>query len=420
MITRRELLSSSIAAAGIGAAAPSWLLRAVRAQEQAAADPKAATQPDSRILVVVLLAGGNDGLNTVVPYSDERYREARPTLRIEKDKVLRIDEHVGLHPSMKLLRERYEKGEVAVLQNVGYPKPNRSHFVSMDIWQTADPGGTPRTGWLGRYADGADAAGTSPALLVHLGSAVPLALRRDRAPILTMDNEDSLSLSPDRKYPADQSEQTLAFRKLCERVVPLGTTPVTYTDVVRETTASGLASADEVAACLKKAKNEAAYPKSLGNRLSLVAKLIAGGMKTRVYFTSLGGFDTHARQRDAHANLLQNFSEAVDAFYKDLAAMGRAKDVLLMSFSEFGRRTAENASGGTDHGAAGPVFVVGGAVKGGLFGSNPDFEHLVDGDVGHSIDFRSVYATLMKDWLGADPALAVPAEFTPLELVQTA
>jgi uncharacterized protein (DUF1501 family) len=421
MITRRDLLSTSIAAAGVGALTPNWLVRAARAQDPSPADPKPSTSTDGRILVVVLLAGGNDGLNTVVPYADEGYRQARPVLRIDADKVLKIDAHVGLHPSMKLLRERYEKGEVAVLQNVGYPQPNRSHFASMDIWQSADPGGAPRTGWLGRYADSIDPAGSSPTVLFQMGSSIPLALRRERTTALAMDNEDSFSIGPDKKHPEDKGGQEGAFRKLCECAEPAhGSARPSYTDIVRETAASGLASADEVVACLKKPKTDVVYPKNLGGRLSTVSRLIVGGMKTRAYFTVLGGFDTHARQRDSHGNLLQNFSDSVDAFYRELAVAGRERDVVVMAFSEFGRRVAENASAGTDHGAAGPVFVVGPSVKGGLYGSNPDFSHLVDGDVTHGIDFRSVYATLVKDWLGAPIAPAIQGEFPLLPFLSSA
>ena len=425
MITRRELLSTSIAAAGVGATTPDWILRVLQAQgqvtSQAKPDETPPAQPPGRILVVVVLAGGNDGLNTVVPYADERYKQARPTIHVGADKVLKLDDHVGLHPSMKALRERFEKGEVAVLQGVGYPHPNRSHFAAMDIWHSADPEGAPHTGWLGRFADGVDAPGGSPTLLFHLGSSVPLALRRERAPALAMDNEDSFSIGPDRRHPDDKAAQEAAFRKLCESVgPPEGAGAPTYTDLVRETASSGVASADEVLECLAKPKSEIAYPRNLGGRLSIAARLITGGMSTRVYSTVLGGFDTHARQRDTHGSLLQNFSESVDAFYKELAAAGRAHEVVLMAFSEFGRRVAENASSGTDHGAAAPVFVVGPAVKGGVYGSNPDLEHLVDGDITHSIDFRSVYATLVKGWLGSPVEPAVKGEFPTLPFLASA
>ena len=414
MITRRELLVSTAAAAGIGAAAPQWMRQAVALKAQSEG------KSHEKILVVVLLAGGNDGLNTVVPYADGRYRDARPTIRIDAEKALKLDDHVGLHPSMKLLRERYEKGEVAVLQGVGYPKPNRSHFRALDIWHSADPEAPPRTGWLGRYADGIDATREDSGLIVHFGSPVVLGVRREKAAPIALEGEDSFTITPDKKYPADQADQQAAFRKLCELEENVKPDPrAAYTEIVRRTTASGLAHADEVCACLKKTKNDAKYPRNLGAKLSLAARMIAGGMKTRVYFASLGGFDTHARQRDGHANLLQNLSEATDAFFQDLAAVGREKDVVLVTFSEFGRRVAENASAGTDHGAAAPVFVVGPAVQGGLFGPPPDLEHLIDGDVVHTIDFRSVYTTLVTEWLGASAEPAVSGSFPTVPFLKS-
>jgi uncharacterized protein (DUF1501 family) len=418
MITRRKLLGSSIAAVGVGALSPSWLPAAVHAQEQSGQDPIAATHPDGRILVVVQMSGGNDGLNTVVPYADDAYQKARPTLRIAQDKVLALDDHIGLHPSLKALRKRYDDGQVAVLQGVGYPQPNRSHFRSMDIWHTADPDGPPRNGWLGRFADARDPTGSSPALLVQLGSSVSLAMRRSRTAIIALDNEDSFSLGADSRHTGDRQAQVTAFRKLCE----CGTHAANvgrYSDFLHEQAASSLASADEVLACLGQGKSQVTYPRNLGPRLALVARMIAGGMKTRAYYTSIGGFDTHAKQADGHANLLTNFSESIDAFFKDLEQLGRARDVLLVSFSEFGRRVAENASAGTDHGTAGPMFVVGPSVKGGLQGSAPDLEHLVDGDPQFGIDFRSVYAALLGDWLKAPVSSVIEAEVPRLDLVAT-
>jgi uncharacterized protein (DUF1501 family) len=245
-------------------------------------------------------------------------------------------------------------------------------------------------------------------------------VRRERTPPIALESEDSFTITPDRKYPADQAEQQAAFRKLCEPEENGKPDPRTaYTEIVRRTMASGLAHADEVCACLKKTKNEAKYPRNLGAKLSLAARMIAGGMKTRVYFASLPGFDTHAKQRDGHANLLQNLSEATDAFFQDLAAAGRDKDVVLVTFSEFGRRVEENASAGTDHGAAAPVFVVGPSVQGGLYGIPPDLEHLVDGDVAHTIDFRSVYTTLVTEWLAAPAETAVSGTFPPMPFLKS-
>jgi uncharacterized protein (DUF1501 family) len=420
MITRRGFLQGSFAAVGVGAMAPDWIT-ASRAQKQDAA--AGAPSSDGRILVVVQLSGGNDGLNTVVPYADDLYHKARPNLRIDTKEVLKLDDHVGLHPSLKALHARFDKGEVAVVQGVGYPNPNRSHFRSMAIWHAGDPvEGVGRTGWLGRAADsiGAiDAAGTAPALLVHLGTSVPFALRRAHAPILAFDSEDAFALQPDKRFPNGKAAQSEAFRKLCESEAAASAEhhdQRAYAEVLRATTASGLASADEVMACLNKTKNEVTYPNGFAKRLALIARMIGSGMKSRVYYVAQGSYDTHARQREAHASLLGAFSEAVDLFYQDLAKQNRAQDVVLISFSEFGRRVAENGSAGTDHGTAGPMFVVGPGVKGGVVGAPPDLEHLIDQDPKFGVDFRSVYATVLADWMKVPSAPVIGGEFAKLPL----
>jgi uncharacterized protein (DUF1501 family) len=421
MITRRGFLQGSFAAVGVGAVAPHWMAAAARADEQAKADSGAATHPDGKILVVVQMSGGNDGLNTVVPFADDLYHKARPNLAIATKEVLKLDDHVGLHPSLKALHARFEKGELAVVQGVGYPNPNRSHFRSMAIWHAGDPvEGVGRTGWLGRAADEIDRDGASPTLLVHLGTSVPFALRRARAPILAFDSEDAFSLQPDRRFPNGKAAQAEAYRKLCEADAGAASSEAAsdraYGEVLRATTASGLASADEVMACLNKTKNEVAYPNGFAKRLALIARMIAGGLKTRVYYVAQGSYDTHARQRDTHTNLLGAFSEAIDLFYQDLAKMNRAQDVVLISFSEFGRRVAENGSAGTDHGTAGPMFVAGPGVKGGLVGAPPDLEHLVDQDPKHGVDFRAVYASVLRDWMKLAPASVPSGELAPLTL----
>jgi uncharacterized protein (DUF1501 family) len=421
MITRRGFMQGSFAAVGVGALAPDWLTLALRARGQERSGEQTG-RPEGKILVVVQMSGGNDGLNTVVPYADDLYHKARPHLRIETKDVLELDDHMGLHPSLKALRARFDKGEVAIVQGVGYPKPNRSHFRSMAIWHSGEPAeGVGRAGWLGRTADTIDAQGAAPSLLVHLGTSVPFALRRARGSILAFDSEDSFSLQPDKRFPKGKAAQGEAFRKLCEADAVEGASPApgsdaSYAEVLRATTAAGLASADEVLECLNKSKNEVAYPNGFAKRLALVARMIAGGMKSRVYFVAQGSYDTHARQREPHANLLGAFSEAVDLFYQDLAQMNRAQDVVLISFSEFGRRVAENGSAGTDHGTAGPMFVVGPGVKGGLVGAPPDLEHLVDLDPKFGIDFRSVYATVLADWMKVPEVAVLGGEFARLPL----
>jgi uncharacterized protein (DUF1501 family) len=286
----------------------------------------------------------------------------------------------------------------------------------MAIWHAADPEGpAPRAGWLGRWADGADAQGAAPSLIVHVGSSVPLAVRRERAAILAFDSEESFRLAPDKRFPNGRDAQAKAFRALC---APSEAGGAGYLDVVRRTAASGLSCADDVLERMGSSKNEAKYPRGIGERLAQVARMVRGGMPSRVYYTSFGSFDTHAKQADTHASLLGQFAEAVDAFFQDLKAAGRAQDVVLVTFSEFGRRLAENGSAGTDHGTAGPMFVVGPAVRGGVVGDPPDLEHLVDGDPQFGVDFRAVYAALVRDWLRAPVEPAVHGEFARLDLVR--
>jgi uncharacterized protein (DUF1501 family) len=426
-LRRRDFLRGAFSAVGVGALAPAWLARATRAQEQVPPDPRDATDPRDKILVVLELAGGNDGLNTVVPFEDDRYHQARPTLRIDSKEVLRLDDRVGLHPSLAPLHERFPRGEIAVVQGVGYPGASRSHFRSMEIWHAARvEGPASRTGWLGRWADVAETEASSPALLVHLGRELPLAMRREQAHPLVFDGPETFSLAPDPRFRDDRPRLVEAFRRICgcERAAALdagaGPRPPAYVETVRSTAASAVASADEVLASFERGKNAVSYPGGFAQRLALVARMIAGGMTTRVYYVSLGGFDTHSRQKGAHANLLSTYAGAVDAFFDDLEALGRAKDVLLVSFSEFGRRVAENGSAGTDHGTAGPMFLVGPAVAGGVHGDPPDLEHLVDGDPTFGVDFRSVYAAVIRDWLGGNPPDVLGAEIPPLPLLRSA
>ncbi|MCI0587330.1 MAG: DUF1501 domain-containing protein [Planctomycetes bacterium] len=401
-IDRREFLRGAFAAVGVGAAVPSVFARALRFQET-----RSATDPSGRILVVVQLTGGNDGLNTVVPFADDLYHKARPNLRIETKDVLRLDDRVGLHPALAPLKGRFDKGEFAIVQGVGYPNPDRSHFRSMEIWHSARvEGPLPRAGWLGRVADG---AGAPPTLLVHLGTPLPFALEREAGSVLAFDGVDAFSMAGDRNFPQDRDAQLEAFRKICECRSP---GPGSYAEVVRATASSALASAEEVKACLGRGQNKATYPS--GQRLALVARMIAGGMKTRLYYASVSGFDHHANQKGAHSNLLGQGASSIDAFFQDLEAAGRAKDVVVMAFSEFGRRVEENGSGGTDHGTSGPVFLFGPGVKGGLHGAPPNLGDLADGDLKFAIDFRSVYAAVLRDWLGADPAAALGGEFAPV------
>jgi uncharacterized protein (DUF1501 family) len=384
MISRRNLLIRS-ASAGVGSGILSLGVPApgLWRQAAAAAEPRA----DLPILVVVELTGGNDGLNTVIPYADDVYHKNRPTLRIEPDKVLKLDDHVGLHPSLKELHAVWELGDLAVLQGVGYPNPNRSHTRSMEIWQTGVVGAAPPTGWLGRVADS-----NSSLKLCHVGpESVPMAVRgRTSIPQALASLTDFQLVERAGLFPALQTDQ--ADKPLV--------------GVIRQRFGSARDLAARLAAIPPGPVSSAAasVPETLEGRLATIHRLIAADMPLRVYYTSQGGFDTHASQRFVHQNLLRQVSQAVVGFLKSLKPSRLDERVVVLVFSEFGRRLKENTSGGTDHGAAAPVLLAGVPVKASLIGPAPNLAALDDGgDPYFTTDFRDVYGTLLRRWLAVDP-----------------
>ncbi|MBV9492188.1 MAG: DUF1501 domain-containing protein [Verrucomicrobia bacterium] len=380
------------------------------------------TGKDSPVLVILQLAGGNDGLNTLVPYDDDAYYRARPTLAIPRAQVLPLDGRVGLHPALAPLKGLYDDGRLAVLQGVGYPNPNRSHFRSTSIWQTAsDATQTLTTGWVGRYFDnccrGEDATvgiSMSPQLPEAFNAKLPtgVALPRPDRPGLPkfrdLDEEAAFEQLNGVEPEADAGGSIAALH---------GPPSSTFSplDYLQRTALNARVSADRIDAVLKRVKSDAPYPNDpLGRSLSFVARLIAGGMTTRVYYLSYGGFDTHSTQAATHQRLLGGLAGAVAAFCRDLQSKGLLNRVTLMTFSEFGRRVAENASKGTDHGSAAPLFVLGGAIRPGLYGRQPGLESLDAGDLIFNVDFRSVYATVLQRWLGAPAGKVLGHEFPTL------
>ncbi len=401
-LSRREFMVRS----GVTLAAASSSLPQVLARTSLALR---GTSPDGRILVMLQLSGGNDGLNTVVPYRDDAYRRLRPTLAVGAGEVHKLNDAVGLHPQLEGLKALFDEGQLAVVQGVGYPNPNRSHFESMDIWHTADPTLVQReTGWLGRALE------RDPALhALHLDdSPLPLALRSPGGDVPAVRTIDSFRLSGG----ADHAARRAIERMLAARDASLESGPAAEVEFVRRVAVSAV----ETARRLDKLPNDGAggYPAlGLARRLREIARLIAADFGPRIYYTTLGGFDTHARQGTQHPNLLAELGRSVQAFYADLARQGLADRVLLMTFSEFGRRAQENASLGTDHGVAAPLFLCGPGVKPGVVGPAPDLSKLVDGDVPHSIDFRSVYSTVLDGWLNVPSAEILGRRFDAVELI---
>ncbi|QDU65801.1 DUF1501 domain-containing protein [Engelhardtia mirabilis] len=404
--TRREFLFHGVQIAAVTAVAP-WALsrRAFASTDDGGA----------RVLVVIELAGGNDGLNTVIPWRDERYHRARPTLAAAAAGAHDIGADLALHPSLPRCAGLLAAGELAIVQGVGYPQPDRSHFRSSDIWQTAlapdvheDVGDVDRrtaTGWLGRACSQLARRGEAAPLGVHVGDGPPplsltdagapgaaiggdLTDRRRELPPAAAAARDALSAQHD----GDRGE--LAF--------------------LRATARDGLELERRLEGAAR-VQPSADWPGTdLARKLRTIAVLVASGFPARVYTLRLGGFDTHADQAPVQASLLGELDGALGAFRDELAAREALGRVTTLVYSEFGRRVAENGTRGTDHGAAAPVFLLGGAVRGGLHGERPDLAHLEDGDVRHSTDFRSVYATLERDWLGVHPT----SKRAPLDLLR--
>jgi uncharacterized protein (DUF1501 family) len=326
-------------------------------------------------------------LNTVVPYADDIYHKNRPTLRIEPDKVLKLDDHVGVHPSLKELHAVWESGDLAVIQGVGYPNPNRSHTRSMEIWQTGVVGTAPPAGWLGRVADA-----NSTFQLCHVGpDAVPLAVRGRTSIPQALASLVDYQFAAYVRLPALPNGEQVSDPLVAE---------------IRHR----FASARDLAARLASlpagpsGSESAAISETLAGRLATIRRLIEADLPLRVYHTAQGGFDTHAAQRFSHQDLLRQVSQAVTGFLKALKPSRLDERVVVLVFSEFGRRVKENASSGTDHGAAAPVLLAGGPVKGGLIGPPPDLKVLDDGGDPHfTTDFRDVYAALLNRWLAVDP-----------------
>ncbi len=404
-----------LAARGGGArllAAPQTPIAAAPATSTAASAAPAAA---GRVLVIVQMAGGNDGLNTVVPYQQGAYYDMRPTIAIAQKDVLPLPgASVGLNPALAGLNGLYGQQQVAIVQGVGYADPILSHFRSMQIWETAQPTVNGTTGWLGRHLDTAQAG--NPLEAVAIGSSVPLAMQGSRVSPPAIEAISAFDLRTDPRFPSDRAALLSALAAMYSGAPE---DPATFA-LVRGANTDAYASAAAVQKAAGTYKPGVPYPATpLGRQLELVAQLVAGGLPTRIYYTVLGGFDDHANEHTGYAHLLQQLGDAVGAFFADLKSKGEDSRVTLMTWSEFGRRAKENGSGGTDHGTAAPLFVVGPNVKGGLFGEQPSVSNLdSDGNLKYDVDFRQVYATMLQDWLAADAEGVLGGSFPTLNLLR--
>lgn len=403
--SRREFLRVAASAPLLAAAGslPGFLCRTARV----AADEGISVAADERILVVVQLTGGNDGLNTVVPFRDDNYHKARPTLRITPERALRLNDDLGLNPEMTGFKQLYDDGLLAVINNVGYPNPDRSHFRSMDIWHTAllAPEAA-RDGWLGRVVDRSKIEGDAPRALHVDDDTLPLALKTQKIAVPSVRDIAAFKLHGDTgalldAIAADRTNADTASQAARDDLL-----------FVQRTAVASCRNAQRLANVVEGDESRAIYPNyRLASHLRQIAQLIGADFGPRIYYTSLSGFDTHARQVLAHGPLLRELSDSVTAFYGDLKQRGLAERVLLLTFSEFGRRVAENGSQGTDHGAGAPLFLAGPACKVGVHGAAPDLGNLLEGDVRHTFDFRGVYAEVLDKWLNVDAAEVLGGRF---------
>lgn len=364
-----------------------------------------------RTLVLVNLQGGNDGLNCVVPHGDPRYYSLRPNIGIARSDVLAIDGEIGLNPNMKSFKGMYDAGMVAIVQGVGYPDPDHSHFRSTEIWQTAAPTKYLHTGWLGRYLDDAGLPKANLFNGVAVSPVLPEVLMADAVDVPAIPSERGYGLLSDRNG-ASRAAYTQVVR---DEKYPF-TSP--YLAHVMEIEDHSQRGSEELPKLLAGYKAAGSYPATpLGRSLSLAAQIVGSKLGTRVIYVQHGSFDTHVQQVATQNRLLGEFSDAMKAFYDDLAAHGNDKNVLTVTFSEFGRRLVENASHGTDHGEASPLFLVGGGVKGGTYGASPDLAGNALGNLPFTTDFRSVYATVLERWLGRPSGKILDGTFATLPVL---
>jgi uncharacterized protein (DUF1501 family) len=349
--------------------------------------------PGNKVLIILQLSGGNDGLNTVIPVRNDIYYRSRPHLGIEKAKSLLLTDEVGLHPALTGFKDLFNDGSLGILNSVGYPNPDRSHFRSMDIWQTASESNTyVNTGWIGRYLDAQCKGCDKPTQALEIDDVLSLALKGDQIKGIALKD-------PKRLY--NTSHENYFKDVLLAHSDQGGNGSVDY---LYKIMAESLSAADYIFEQSKIRPSGAPYPKTeLGKSLQTIASLIFSDINTKVYYVSLGSFDTHVNQQQQQERLFTEMNEAINALVSDLKSNHRFQDVLLMTFSEFGRRVSQNASGGTDHGTANSLFLVSGALKQkGLLNPLPDLNQLDEGDLRYQVDFKNVYGTVLKNWLGTD------------------
>ncbi|MFT3703180.1 MAG: DUF1501 domain-containing protein [Agriterribacter sp.] len=372
-------------------------------------EKKQMVPPGNKVVVVLQLSGGNDGLNTVIPFRNDLYYKARPILGIEQSKALKITDEVALHPALTAFQQLYNDGSIGIINNVGYPNPDRSHFRSMDIWHAASRSDEYwNTGWLGRYLDAQCNLCDKPTQAIEIDDILSLALKGK--------NINGIAVKDPKRLYGTSNE---AFFKEVLNQHTVSGNKEQPADYLYKTLAETLSSADYIFKQSKLHPTGADYPKTeLGNNLKTIASLIFSDINTKVYYVSLGSFDTHVNQAAQQQRLFIELNSAVSAFVDDLKANNRFNDVLLFTFSEFGRRVEQNASNGTDHGTANNMFFISGGLRQkGLINSMSDLNNLQDGDLKYTVDFKSVYATVLRQWLSADDITILGKQYDYMQFI---
>ncbi len=409
MVTRRDFLTSSLLPVAAGLAVPAAFARGAYA---AAAD----RSQNDRVLVILQLGGGNDGLNTLVPYNDGNYYSARPKIGIKPQTVLKLNERIGLNPSLKGIKALWDQGKVAIVEGVGYPNPSYSHFQSIRVWEFADPSMANVEGWLGEYlAKNYDPQG-HPLAACALGQAsVPAELRGPTSSVTVVQSAKGFQV---QGGPARADTAQKLYTQAPPPYGVLFDTAMSSANAAIQALSRAQSRYQPAAVYDQKQKLVYAAKNNLAQSLELASELITTDVGVKVVHVTLGGFDTHTIEEKRHDDLLAAVDQAVSAFFADLTARGHADRVVMMSWSEFGRRVKENASLGTDHGAAAPMFVIGNLVKGGLYGEPANLSNLDNGNLRYTTDFRSVYRTVLENFLGADAGAVLKAQVPSLRFLQ--
>ena len=363
----------------------------------------------NKILVVIQLSGGNDGLNTIVPYENDLYYNARPTIAIKKNETLKLNSELGLHPAMQGFKNLFDNGQLSMINNVGYPEPDRSHFRSMDIWQTASHSNEYKSsGWLGRYLDTQCVQCEHPTQILEIDDTLSLALKGERLNGLAFKDAKRLYATTTSSFIHQLAQQHHADEHTHDNA-----------SYLYKTLVETVSSAEYIYKTSKIYQSSAVYPNhEFGKSMKMISELIVSGVQTNVFYVSLGTFDTHYNQLKRQEELLKQLAETVEIFMKEMKQNGKANDVLLMTFSEFGRRVQENASGGTDHGTANQIFLIGNQLKKqGFYNEAPNLSDLEDGDLKYKIDFKNVYATILRNWLNANDEIILGKQYSTLNFI---